>query len=132
MKRLLEAMKFRGMNLITINLTQIQEGIDGVEIFGTLTLSGAYPAGGDVIDWTTIAGVSTPNGRTFTPSSVPIAAWAQGTTGDDYGYVAGTTLQNGKFKINTTSATELGAGAYNARFTGDLNIFFNAAFNRLF
>jgi hypothetical protein len=116
---------------IAINLLQIQEGNDGVELFGTLTLSGVYPAGGDIIDWTTIAGQPTSNGRIFTPSGLPVAAWAQGTTGDDYGYVAGTTLQNGKFKINIASNTELGAGAYNARFTGDLNIFFNAVFPRL-
>lgn len=117
--------------MITINLNQIQEGLDGVELSGTLTLSGSYVAGGDTIDWTTIAGVQTSNGRVFTPQGLPAAAWAQGTTGDDYGYVAGTALNNSKFKINTASNTELGAGAYNARFTGDVNIFFNANFPKL-
>jgi hypothetical protein len=132
MKRLLEMMKFRGMNLVTINVAQIQENTDGAEIFGTLTLSGAYATGGDVIDWTTVAGVSTENGRTFTPSKVPYAVQIDGTTGDTYGYVASPNLNGGKVKINTASNTELGAGAYNARFTGDVNIFFDAAFPKLF
>jgi hypothetical protein len=117
---------------IAINITQIQENTDGVEIFGTLTLSGNYAAGGDTIDWTTVSGAQTENGRIFTPSKVPYAVQIDGTTGDTYGYVAGTLLNNSKVKINTASNTELGAGAYNARFTGDVNIFFDAAFPKLF
>lgn len=116
---------------IAINLTQIQEGLDGVEIFGTLTFSGSYVAGGDTIDWTTIAGQSTSNGRVFTPSGLPVLATVAGTTGDDYGYVAGTALNNSKIKINTTSNTELSASGYPARITGDVNIYVNAAFPKL-
>lgn len=116
---------------IAINITQIQEGLDGVEVFGLLTLSGAYATGGDPIDWTTVIGANSPNGRVFTPAALPIICQIAGTTGDDYGYVAGTTLANGKVKINTTSNTELGAGAYPARITGDVNVCFSAAFPKL-
>ena len=117
---------------IAINITQIQENGDGVEVFGTLTLSGNYSTGGDTLDWTTVAGsLASPNGRVFTPAALPVFVQITGTTGDQYGYVAGTLLNNGKVKINTASNTELGAGAYAARFTGDVNIFFDAAFPKL-
>ena len=116
---------------IAITLTQIQEGVDGVEVFGSLVFSGVYPAGGDVIDWTTVAGLSTSNGRIFTPSGVPVYGAIQGTTGDDYGVVLGAALNNGKVKINTTSNAELAGGAYPARITGDANILFSYAFPRL-
>lgn len=116
---------------IAITLTQIQEGLDGVELVGTLAFSGNYPAGGDTLDWTTVAGLSTSNGRVFTPSALPLYGAVAGTTGDDYGPIIGTTLANGKVKINTTSNTELGAGAYPARITGDVNIFFSFMFPKL-
>lgn len=116
---------------LAINVTQIQEGLDGVEVFGLLTPSGNYPTGGDTLDWTTVAGANSANGRVFTPSALPVICQIAGTTGDDYGYVAGTTLANGKVKINTTSNAELGAGAYAARFTGDVNISFCAVFPKL-
>lgn len=115
---------------ITITLTQIQEGLDGVEIFGSLAFAGAYPAGGDIIDWTTVSGISTPNGRTFVPSGQPVYGAVQGSTGDDYGPILGTALNNGKIKINTASNTEL-AGNYPARITGDANILFSYAFPKL-
>ena len=116
---------------IAININNIMEGLDEVIVFGTLTLSGSYATGGDTFDWTTIAGNASKNGRVFTPQALPDYVVVQGTTGDDYGYVAGTALNNGKLEINTASNTQLGAGAYNARFTGDANIFFQAAFPKL-
>ena len=103
--------------MLAINITQVQENTDGVEVFGTLTLSGNYPTGGDTIDWTTVIGAATENGRIFTPSKIPYFGQGRGHTGDQYSYVAGTTLNNGKIKINTASNTELGAGGYAARFT---------------
>lgn len=116
---------------ITINITQVQENLDSVEVIGTLTLSGNYTTGGDTIDWTTAAGAQTANGRIFTPSGLPVCCQINGSTGDSYGYIAGTALNNSKVKINTASNTELGAGAYAARFTGDTNIYFDAAFPKL-
>lgn len=116
---------------LAITIAQIQEGLDGVEIFGTLVPSGAYPTGGDTLDWTSVIGVVTSNGRIFTPSALPVNVEISATGGDAFGYVAGTTLANGKVKINTASATELGAGAYPARISGDANIMFSAAFPKL-
>lgn len=116
---------------IAITILQIQESTDGVEVFGSLALSGNYTTGGDTIDWTTVIGVQTPNGRIFTPSLLPYVVQIDGTTGDDYGWVAGTALNNGKVKINTTSNTELGAGAYPPRILADTNIYFDAAFPKL-
>jgi hypothetical protein len=116
---------------IAITILQIQEGTDGVEVFGSLAFSGAYPTGGDIIDWTTVTGVQTSNGRIFTPSALPVIMQIDGTTGDQYGWILGTALNNGKIKINTASNTELGAGAYPARITGDTNVYFDAAFPKL-
>ena len=95
-----------------------------------VTLSGSYSTGGDTIDLTTIIG-KTYLGRVFVAGKPPLYGWAVGTTGDAYSIIPGTTLANGKLKINTASATELGAGAYVARFTGDTNIYMGLVFDLL-
>jgi hypothetical protein len=116
--------------MITINITKLEFGTDEVDVGGTLTFSGNYPAGGDTIDWTTVIGFGADNGRVFVVQALPDAGFAAGSTGDTYGYVAGTALNNGKIKINTASNTELAAGAYPARITGDANIYFDFSFPR--
>lgn len=88
-------------------------------VFGLLTPSGSYPTGGDTLSFLNAV---LPIGQSLPVNSPCVSAQIEGTTGDQYGFIRGTTLANGKVKINTASNTELGAGAYAARFTGDLNI----------
>lgn len=117
---------------IAINITQIQEGSDGVEVFGTLTFSGNYVTGGDTLDFTTVIGsLASANGRVFTPSAVPVGGQINGSNGRTFAWILGTALNNQKVKIETGVDTELGAGAYPAGVTGDANIWFDFAFPKL-
>ena len=111
---------------LAINITSIDAGEDNLYIFGLLTASGSYTSGGDTLDLTTVA-------NQIGASQAPVQVWVGGSTGDNYGFVraATPTLANGKIKINTTSNTELGAGAYPARISGDPNIQIEAVFSKL-
>ena len=111
---------------LAINITNIDSGENDLYVFGTLTVSGSYTSGGDTLDFTTVA-------NQIGASQAPVQAWVGGSTGDNYGFVraASPTLANGKIKINTASNTELGAGAYPARITGDTNIQIEAVFSKL-
>jgi hypothetical protein len=111
---------------LAINITDIDAGENNLYVFGTLTASGNYASGGDTLDFTTVA-------NQIGTSQAPVQVWAGGTTGDSYGFVraASPTLANGKIKVNTASNTELAAGAYPARITGDTNLQFEAVFNKL-
>ena len=111
---------------LAIAITDVDAGGHNLCVFGTLTASGSYSTGGDTLDFTTVAGQ-------LSASLAPLQVWVGGSTGDAYSFLraASPTLANGKVKINTASNTELGAGAYPARFTGDANIQFQAIFNKL-
>jgi len=111
---------------LAINITNLDTGKDDVYIFGTLSASGSYSSGGDTLDFTTVA-------NQIGASQAPVQVWVAGTTGDNYGFVRAAlpTLANGKIKINTASNTELAAGAYPARITGDTNIQIEAVFSKL-
>ena len=111
---------------LAINITNIDTGKSDFYIFGTLAVSGSYASGGDTLDFTTVA-------NQIGASQAPLQVWVSGTTGDNYAFVraASPTLANGKIKINTASNTELAAGAYPARFTGDTNIQIEAVFSKL-
>jgi len=115
---------------IAITITGIEDGVDLQTIVGTLAFTGSYPTGGDTIDWTTVVGVQI-GSRIFIGQALPTYGSVAGSTGDSYAPITGTLLNNGKVKINTTSNTELSAGAYPARITGDTNIFFSYTFPRL-
>jgi hypothetical protein len=106
---------------LAINITSIDSGEDQLYVFGTLAASGNYATGGDTLDFTTV-------GNQIGASQAPVQVWVGGTTGDNYALVraASPTLANGKIKINTASNTELAAGAYPSRITGDTNIQFEA------
>jgi hypothetical protein len=109
---------------LAITITDVDTGTGNIYVFGTITASGSYSTGGDTFDFTTVAsqiGASLP----------PVQLWAGGTTGDNYGWIPGSALNNGKIKISTASATELAAGTYPARISGDANIQFEAAFRKL-
>lgn len=111
---------------LAINITNIDSGDNDLYIFGTLSASGSYASGGDTLDFTTVA-------NQIGASQAPVQVWVGGTTGDNYGFVraAAPTLANGKIKINTASNTELAAGAYPARITGDTNLQIEAVFSKL-
>lgn len=94
------------------------------------TFSGSYTTGGDTVDLTTIIGKGY-LGKVFVAGKSPLYGWAVGTTGDAYAIIPGTTLANGKVKINTASNTELSQAGYPPRITGDANIYFGFAFDQL-
>jgi hypothetical protein len=110
---------------LAITITDIDSGEGNLYVFGLLTASGNYGSGGS-LDFTAVA-------SQIGASQAPVQVWVGGSTGDNYGFVraASPTLANGKIKINTASNTELGAGAYPARITGDANIQIEAVFNKL-
>lgn len=110
---------------LTLTINSV-DSIGNLYVFGTIAVSGSYPTGGDIIDFTTVA-------HRLGASQAALQVWASGSTGDTYSYVRGATptMANGKLKISTTSNTELAAGAYAARFTGDTNIQFQAIFKKL-
>jgi len=80
----------------------------------TLTFSGSYPAGGDTLDFTSVAGVL--------PSSQVLQAFAESQNGNAGYYVAvqGAALNNWKLKCFAGGGTEIAAGAYPASVTGDI------------
>jgi hypothetical protein len=112
---------------VTLTLLGIESGLSQVRIQAGITLSGNYatflpgpPAsGGDTIDFTPLLGQAT-GVAVFSANEAPEYGVIQGSTGDDYDFVPGTTLKNNILVINTTSNTQLGAGAYPARLLGDL------------
>src|SRR5580704_9093659 len=111
---------------LAIKITDVDAAADNIYVFATLTPSGSYSAGGDTLDFTTVA-------NQIGASQAPVQIWVGGTTGDNYAFVraASPTLANGKIKINTASNTELAAGAYPGRITGDTNIQIEAVFSKL-
>ena len=102
---------------ITIALLPNNEDGSGSNLFyaiATLTFSGNYPAGGDTLDFTTVADKL--------PSTQIIQAFADSQNGNAGYYVPvqGTALNNWKLKAFTGGGTELGAGAYPASVTTDI------------
>jgi hypothetical protein len=109
---------------LAITINDIDAVAANIYVFGTLTASGSYATGGDILDFTTVA-------AQLAASQAPVQIWIGGSTGDAYAWVKGTALNNQKVKISTGSAAELGSGAYPARITGDAGIQFEAVFNKL-
>jgi hypothetical protein len=111
---------------LAITITDVDAGGHNLCVHGTLAASGSYSTGGDTLDFTTVAGQ-------ISASQAPVQVWVGGSTGDVYAFIraASPTLANGKVIINAASDTELGAGAYPARITGDTQLQFKAIFNKL-
>ena len=116
---------------VALTLLGIQPGANETRVQCKLTFSGAYatfvagpPAsGGDVIDFTPLIGQAAGGVGVFAANNPPLSGQIQGSTGDDYDFIPGPTLATSRVSINTTSNTQLGAGAYPARITGDLYLF---------
>jgi hypothetical protein len=108
---------------LAITISSVDSDQNSFYARGKLTASGSYSTGGDTLDF---------SGQGSIPAAQPpIQVWVGGSTGDAYAWIAGSALNSGKVKINTAAGTELAAGAYPARITGDTNIQFEAVFSKL-
>ncbi len=114
---------------VKINPTLVIEDGDAVTLMGTLTLTGSYPVGGEILDFTTVVGYQSPNGRIFCPAGAPYAGTGSctGAGGDTFSIVSGSLLTNSKLIGNTASGAVI-SGAYGAEVTGDTNICFCITF----
>lgn len=109
---------------LAISISSVDAAADNVYVFGSLTVSGSYSTGGDTLDFTTVA--------SLVPASLaPLQVWIGGSTGDNYAWIKGATLNSQKVKISTASNTELAAATYPSRITGDTSIQFEAVFSKL-
>lgn len=115
---------------LVVKLLGIEVGLNQTRIQVQITPSGNYPTGGDTVDLTPLIGQAAGGVPVFAANNAPLYGVAQGSTGDDFDFIPGTQLNNGKLKINTASNAELGAGAYPARISGDLSIFGEFTFNK--
>jgi len=112
---------------IVVTVSRVDQGLNSTYIYGTLTFSGSYVAGGDTLN---LAGLSGPGGQIINVATLPHSVAIWGATGFGYGVPAALstfTLSTIKVKISTASATELAAGAYPVGVTGD-QVFFELAF----
>lgn len=108
------------MALGTVAFTQANENDFSheprtVTIYGTLTITSDYAAGGLICNLSTQKWVRT--------KTLPINVVISNSNGHILNWVPGTTLANGKVQIFTTAATELSDGAVPAAIRGDAAIF---------
>lgn len=120
---------------IALKLLQIQENDDSVTVYMGLTFTGNYVqfsagAGGDNLDFTSVIGQSTSNGRTFLASSGCLYGTITGINGFVFGFQPGV-LNANIVTLWTTSTTQQGAGAYPAGVAGDAFIVGEFVFNKL-
>lgn len=97
-------------------------------VYGTLVFSGNYNTGArDAINFSTLSGGVA--GMGVKSNKIPVNVFIQGVNGYSYGYIPGTTRDNGTVKISTGGAAELTGAptAYPAGVTGD-TITFEAIF----
>ncbi len=104
---------------VTLTLTDVDPGTTQLYAFGTVTLSGTYPTGGDTLDWTQLAKQIAGRGQTVDSSMTDPA----------YGPIqASFTVQGGTPK--SAGAEFTGGSAYPSSATTDV-ITFSAQFRRL-
>ena len=126
--------------VVTLTLTDIDPGTTQIYTFGTVTLSGTYPTGGDTVNWTQLVGQIAARGETVEssmadPSFGPLQAsfTVQGGTPNQYQMQQGTSPSNWKMRGYTTGsagAEFTGGAAYPASATSD-TITFSAQFRKL-
>ena len=108
---------------IALKLLQIQENDDSITVYMGLTFSGNYPnPGGDTLDFSTVIGLATPNGRIFHQGGNSPCVY--GTITGINGYVFGfqpslVDLKTNLVTLWTTATTQQAGGAYPAGVTGD-------------
>ena len=125
---------------VTLTLTDIDPGTTQLYAFGTVTLSGTYPTGGDTLDWTQLAKQIAGRGQTVDssmtdPAYGPIQAGftVQGGTPNQYQMQQGTAASNWKmrgYSTGSAGAEFTGGSAYPSSATTDV-ITFSAQFRRL-
>ena len=125
---------------VTLTLTDVDPGTTQLYAFGTVTLSGTYPTGGDTIDWTQLAKQIAARGQTVDssmtdPAYGPIQAGftVQGGTPNQYQMQQGTAASNWKmrgYSTGSAGAEFTGGSAYPSSETTDV-ITFSAQFRRL-
>lgn len=102
---------------ISITLLPSNEDGSGSNLFyaiGTLSFSGNYPTGGDILDFTTVA--------SQLPSDQIIQVFADSQNGNAGYYipVQGSALNNWKLKCFSGGGTEISSGAYPGSVTTDI------------
>jgi hypothetical protein len=125
---------------VTLTLTDVDPGTTQLYAFGTVTLSGTYPTGGDTLDWTQLAKQIAGRGQTVDssmtdPAYGPIQAGftVQGGTPNQYQMQQGTAASNWKmrgYSTGSAGAEFTGGSAYPSSATTDV-ITFSAQFRRL-
>jgi len=125
---------------VTLTLTDVDPGTTQLYAFGTVTLSGTYPTGGDALDWTQLAKQIAGRGQTVDSSMTdpgygPIQAGftVQGGTPNQYQMQQGTAASNWKmrgYSTGSAGAEFTGGSAYPSSATTDV-ITFSAQFRRL-
>jgi hypothetical protein len=125
---------------VTLTLTDVDPGTTQLYAFGTVTLSGTYPTGGDTLDWTQLAKQIAGRGQTVDssmtdPAYGPIQAsfTVQGGTPNQYQMQQGTAASNWKmrgYSTGSAGAEFTGGSAYPTSATTDV-ITFSAQFRRL-
>jgi hypothetical protein len=125
---------------VILTLTDVDPGTTQLYAFGTVTLSGTYPTGGDTLDWTQLAKQIAGRGQTVDtsmtdPAYGPIQAsfTVQGGTPNQYQMQQGTAASNWKmrgYSTGSAGAEFTGGSAYPSSATTDV-ITFSAQFRRL-
>ena len=125
---------------VTLTLTDVDPGGTQVYAFGTVTLSGNYPTGGDSVDWTQLVKQIAARGQIIDssmgdPAFGPVQAsfTVQGGTPNQYQMQQGAAANNWKMRGYTTGSSGgefTGNAAYPASATGDV-ITFSAQFRKL-
>jgi len=125
---------------VTLTLTDVDPGTTQLYAFGSVALSGTYPAGGDTIDWTQLAKQITVRGQTVDssmtdPAYGPIQAsfTVQGGTPNQYQMQQGAAPTSWKmrgYSTGSAGAEFTGGAAYPASATSDV-ITFSAQFRKL-
>jgi hypothetical protein len=119
---------------LALTVTLVDRSNNALRVYGTITASGSYSAGGDTLSFAGFDQIKS--------SSLPqfVSIQSQNASGHslwEYGFTPGTTQANGKMQVlgqQPTSATtgviqfsELAAGAYPASITSD-KIMYEAVF----
>jgi hypothetical protein len=125
---------------VTLTLTDADPGGTQVYAFGTVTLSGNYPSGGDTVDWTQLVKQIAARGQIVDssmadPAYGPLQAsfTVQGGTPNQYQMQQGAAATNWKMRGYTTGsggAEFTGGSAYPSSATSDV-ITFSAQFRKL-
>lgn len=123
---------------LAITPLNVQDSGNTLVLRGRLTPSGSYVTDGDTLDFTSVIGQGV-LGKTFQAGKAPLTVLIAPSIGNTLKYVKATSpsssnafgLANGKVLCFTSNATQLAASAYPAAMIADLDIYFEAVFDKL-